>query len=149
MKSIPAALSPSGLLERGTLILASKSAARRAMLDKSYAGRASATKKSDPFLIAFCVLLVGLLAWRGSEPVSFIAGLLVGMTLIQIYFHRYSATLTEAETPPAPVSPIKIMSYAIQAAPGRAWLELTIISALLAWSLSTVATWTAATPRGS
>ena len=35
MKSIPAALSPSGLLEHGTLILASKSAARRAMLENA------------------------------------------------------------------------------------------------------------------
>ncbi|WP_406855240.1 hypothetical protein ABEG18_22305 [Alsobacter sp. KACC 23698] len=108
---------------------------RRSMLDRSYAGRTSATSRSDPILIVFCLVLVGLLARRGAEPASFLTGLLVGMTLIQVYFHRYSIPLNEAEAPPPPHSPIKTMSYAIQAAPGRAGIELAIIAVLLAWSL--------------
>ncbi|MGY2051973.1 hypothetical protein [Methylobacterium sp. JK268] len=108
---------------------------RRIMLDRSYAGRARATARSDVALIGLCLVLVALLMLRGAEPVSFLTGLLVGMTLIQVYFHRYSVPLTEREAPPPPVSPIKTLSYAIQAAPGRAWIELALIAALVVWSL--------------
>lgn len=114
-------------------------AKRRAMLDRAYAGRRSATGTSDPVFLVFCLVLVALLAWRGSEPVSFLTGLLVGATLIQIYFHRFSEPLANDEAPPPPLSPIKTMSYAIQAAPGRGWIELAIIIALLAWSLARIA----------
>ena len=108
---------------------------RRAALDRSYGGRASATRISDRVLLGLCLLLTGLLAARGTEPVSFLTGLLVGMTLIQLYFHRFSAPLADDEAPPPPVSPIKTMSYAIQAAPGRPWKEMIVIAGLLIWSL--------------
>jgi len=108
---------------------------RREALDRTYAGRAGATKKADAVLLAFAIILVGLLAIRGAEPVSFLAGLLVGMTLIQIYFHQFSVPLSADEAPEPPSSPIKIMSYAIQAKPDRAWKELVVIACLLIWSL--------------
>lgn len=111
---------------------------RRVMLDRSYAGRRSATGRSDLVLLLFCLVLVALLARRGAEPVSFLTGLLVGMTLIQVYFHRYSAPLADDEAPPPPASPIKTMSYAIQAAPGRGWVELAIIAVLLLWSFAEI-----------
>lgn len=114
-------------------------AKRRAMLDRNYAGRPSATGRSDPVLLVFCVVLVALLVQRGSEPVGYLTGLLVGATLIQVYFHRFSAPLAENEALPPPVSPIKTMSYAIQAAPGRGRIGLAIIVVLLVWSLARLA----------
>ncbi len=108
---------------------------RRRALDHAYAGRASASKTADSFLLLVCVLLAGLLAVRGADHVSFLTGLLVGMTLIQIYFHRFSEPLSEEQAPKPPNSPIKIMSYAIQAMPGRPWRELVLIAGLLLWSL--------------
>lgn len=108
---------------------------RRAALDKSYDGRASATRTSDTVLLLLCLLLAGLLWARGADPLSFLVGLLVGMTLIQLFFHRFSEEPPEERQAPAPTSPIKQMSYAIQDRPGRAWKELLLISVLLLWSL--------------
>jgi hypothetical protein len=108
---------------------------RRQALDRAYAGKTSATKATDVFLLALSIALVFLLAIRGVDHLSFLTGLLVGMTLIQIYFHKFSVPLSEAEAPEAPSSPIKTMSYAIQAAPSRPWKELVVIACLLAWSL--------------
>jgi hypothetical protein len=112
---------------------------RRAMLDKAYRDKASATKASDIGLLALVFVLVVLLYIRGIEHVSFLTGLLVGMTLIQLYFHRFSVALTSEEAPPAPTSPIKIMSYAIQARPARPWKELLTIAILLGVSLAGIA----------
>lgn len=103
----------------------------RAMLDKAYAKKTSATKRQDVFLFAACTSMVVLLYLRGVEHRSFLAGLLVGMTLIQLYFHEFSDTLSDREKPADPESPIKTMSYAIQANPGRAWKELLFIAALV------------------
>jgi hypothetical protein len=61
------------------------------------------------------------------------------MTLIQVYFHRFSVPLSDDEAPEPPPSPIKIMSYAIQARPSRPWKELVVIACLLVWSLYGVA----------
>ena len=113
---------------------------RRKALDRAYAGKASATKTADAVLLVFAIVLAGLLALRGAEHMSFLTGLLVGMTLIQIYFHQFSAPLSDDdEAPPPPTSPIKIMSYAIQAKPSRPWKELLVIACLLVWSLSGLA----------
>jgi hypothetical protein len=108
---------------------------RRKALQRAYAGRASATKAADAMLLVLSMLLALLLAIRGADPVSFLTGLLVGMTLIQIYFHRFAVPLSDEEAPEPPLSPIKIMSYAIQARPSRPWKELVAIALLLAWSL--------------
>ncbi len=108
---------------------------RRAALDKAYRGKRSATKYSDVVFLALSVCLVVLLDIRGVEQVSFLTGLLVGMTLIQLYFHQFFIPLTDDVAPARPVSPIKVMSYAIQAQPSRPWKELAVIACLLLWSL--------------
>ncbi|MDQ2804375.1 MAG: hypothetical protein M3Y41_17465 [Pseudomonadota bacterium] len=109
---------------------------RREALDKAYAGRASATGRSDIFLIGTVLILVCLLVLNNGEPRSFLTGLLVGATLIQVYFHRFSVPLTLSEAPPEPVSPIKTLSYAIQAAPARPWVEVIILAVLILASVA-------------
>ena len=104
---------------------------RRAMLDHSYGDRPSATQSSDPVLLAMAIALGALLLWRGSDAVSLLGGFWIGATLVQLYFHRFKAPLPPDRTPPPVVSPIKTMSYAIQAAPQRAWRELVTMSILV------------------
>jgi hypothetical protein len=78
---------------------------------------------------------LALLFVSGVDYLSFATGLLVGMTIIQVYFHRFSAVLPSDKSPDPPVSAIKLMSYAIQADPGKAWRELTLMTVLLVWVL--------------
>ncbi|HEX9388836.1 MAG TPA: hypothetical protein VF918_21095 [Anaerolineales bacterium] len=52
------------------------------------------------------------------------------MTLIQTYFHQFSKPLPPAESPPDPISPIKMMSYAIQANPEQPWKGLIVVTVL-------------------
>jgi len=109
---------------------------RRKMLDSAYKGKTSATKLSDIFLlIMILLLLVFLFAFGGMEYISFITGLLVGMVLIQLYFHSFSDPLPPEKAPESPVSPIKIMSYAIEANPKKAWIELIIMTVIFIWAL--------------
>lgn len=109
---------------------------RRRALDKAYADRTSATKTSDTVMIVVCLCLVLLLAASVQmSGISFAVGLLVGMTLIQVYFHRFSKPLEPSRAPGQPVSPIKMMSYAIQEEPGRAARELIVMTFLLLWAL--------------
>lgn len=97
---------------------------RRKLLDNAYAGRAYATRREDAVLLVIAVLTgVGLLT-QGAEPISFLGGLLVGGTLIQLYFHAYHAPVSGQAEAPEPRSPLKMMSYAIQAEPGRPWKEM-------------------------
>ncbi len=114
---------------------------RRRALDKAYSGRTSATKTSDTVSVVVCICLVLLLlAAGGVSGSSFAAGLLVGMTLIQVYFHRFSTPVEPGRAPEPPISPIKVMSYAIQDRPARAARELTVMTLLLLWSLGMLAT---------
>lgn len=111
---------------------------RKKQLDKSYGNRASATKTADYVLLAICTLLVILLFFSENlEYLSFITGLYVGATLIQVYFHQYSneLPLPEDKAPKAPLSPIKLMSYSIQAFPKRPWKELVFLTILFLWGL--------------
>ena len=109
---------------------------RRKMLDRSYSGKISATKKSDIALLIIALLPLLLLVILGKvEYISFAVGLYLGMTLIQVYFHKFSAPLSADKEPQDPISPIKIMSYAIQANPERAWVVLAIITLLVIWIL--------------
>jgi hypothetical protein len=113
---------------------------RRRAVDRAYGEGTSATKRSDDILLAFAGALIVLQWWTGVEVTSFLTGLLAGMTMIQTYFHRFSVPLGDDKAPKPPVSPIKLMSYAIQAEPGLAWKELAAIAALLLWSLARLAT---------
>lgn len=112
--------------------------ARKKQLDKSYGNKASATKTADLVMLAICALLVTLLFFSENlEYLSFITGLYVGATLIQLYFHQYSneLPLSEDKAPKEPLSPIKLVSYSIQAFPKRPWKELVFLTILFLWGL--------------
>jgi hypothetical protein len=79
--------------------------------------------------------VVGAVFVIGTDARSFVAGLLVGTTLIQTFFHRFNAPVRAEFEPPHPVTPLKLIAYAIQAAPQRAWRELLVLTFLLAWSV--------------
>ncbi|RQO30019.1 hypothetical protein DBR32_14025 [Taibaiella sp. KBW10] len=110
--------------------------ARRKQLDKSYVGKQSATTKFD-IVILFVLVLLTLLLFISErmEYLSFITGLYIGMTLIQVYFHQFNKILPEDKAPEAPYSPIKLMSYGIQAFPKKPWKELLLMALLLGWGL--------------
>lgn len=90
---------------------------------------------ADGVLLALSALLVVLLFATDMRYLSFVTGLVVGMTLIQVLFHRFNRPLPQAKSPESPASPIKLMSYAIQAQPGRAWREVAVITALSMWAI--------------
>lgn len=109
---------------------------RRAALDKSYGDKPSATTTSDTVMLLFTVELTGLLLWRGVEAVSFLGGVWIGATLIQLYFHEFHAPVAQDRAAPPVVSPIKSMSYAIQDSPWRPWRELLTLTVVICWSLA-------------
>jgi hypothetical protein len=112
---------------------------RRKRIDAIYAGRQIALY--DDIVLLLMLVFVGLLVVAGSPAyLSFITGLVVGMTLIQVYFHRFSAPLPPQQMPAPPMTPIKLMSYAIQASPRRAWREYVIMTWLLLWALYALVT---------
>lgn len=108
---------------------------RRALLDKQYGDRASATATSDLVLMALTVAIAALLLWRGVEAVSFLGGLWIGATLIQLYFHQFHRPVPAQRAAPRPASPLKEMSYAIQDAPWRPWPQLLTLTVLVVVSL--------------
>lgn len=109
---------------------------RRKQLDKSYGDKRSATAVFDNVILIVLALLVTLLFVSDTmEYLSFITGVYVGATLIQVYFHRYSMTLPDDKAPKPPLSPIKIMSYAIQAFPKKPWKELAFLTIIFLWGL--------------
>ncbi|MGA9374544.1 MAG: hypothetical protein WBV64_05865 [Mycobacterium sp.] len=112
---------------------------RRVALDKSYGDKPSATATSDWILLGFTVVLSALLLWRGVEAISFLGGLWIGATLIQLYFHRFHHPVPPEQAAPPQTSPLKEMSYAIQAAPWRPWPQMLILLVLVAWNLVLIA----------
>jgi hypothetical protein len=112
---------------------------RRAALDRAYGNRASATQASDVVLLAVAVLVFVMVLWRGLEPTSFLAGLWIGATAVQVYFHRFHRVLAPEQSPPPIVSPIKMMSYAIQAAPMRGASEMLLLSVMIVWCIALMA----------
>jgi hypothetical protein len=101
----------------------------------AYANDARAIKAFDSVVLILMVVLVVLLFWSGVEYLSFTTGLLVGSTLIQVYFHRFCEPLPPDKAPEPPVSAIKLMSYAIQANPEKPWRELAFLTVLFVWAL--------------
>src|SRR5271168_4346058 len=108
---------------------------RRALLDRQYGDKPSATSTSDEVLMVFTVLLAVLFLWRGVEGVSFLAGLWIGATLIQLYFHQFHRPVAPERAAPPRTSPLKEMSYAIQDAPWRPWPQLLTLTVLVVFSL--------------
>jgi hypothetical protein len=114
-------------------------ARRRAALDRQYAGRRTATAVSDAVSLAIAVIVAALMLISGRDGVGFLAGLWVGAVVIQVYFHRFHEPLDDRTAPAEPGSPIKTMSYAIQARPWAAWRELAVFTALVAASVIAIA----------
>lgn len=103
-------------------------------------GNGSVIRIFDNVILVLMMLFLVLLFVSGVEYVSFTTGLLVGMTIIQVFFHRFSVPLAPEQSPSPPLTALKMMSYSIQANPGRAWRELLLITLLLVWSLYMLAT---------
>jgi hypothetical protein len=114
-------------------------ATRRAALDKSYGTATTATRSSDVWLLVLSITVAALVFARGVDGVGFLGGLWVGATLIQVYFHRFHEPLPAEHAPPPVVSPIKLMSYAIQDAPWRPWREILVFALLVVASLTVIA----------
>jgi len=109
---------------------------RRKRLDKSYGNNTSATKYFDNIILVILALLITLLFISDNmEYLSFITGLYVGATLIQVYFHQFSDPLPDDKAPSQPISPIKMMSYGIQAFPKKPWKELLFLTVIFLWGL--------------
>ncbi len=89
----------------------------------------------DSVTLVIIVALVVLLFLTDMQPVSFITGLVAGMLIIQIFFHRFSEPLAAERAPEPDAAPRKIMSYAIQARPALAWREIALMTGLFGWAL--------------
>ena len=89
----------------------------------------------DSVTLVIIVALVVLLFSTDMQPLSFITGLVAGMLIIQIFFHRFSEPLTGDRAPEEGAAPRKVMSYAIQARPALAWREIALMTALFGWAL--------------
>jgi hypothetical protein len=89
----------------------------------------------DSVTLVIIVTLVLLLFLTEMQELSFITGLVVGMLLIQIFFHRFDKPLAPEQAPESGAPPRKVMSFAIQADPGRAWREIVVMSVLFVWAL--------------
>jgi hypothetical protein len=89
----------------------------------------------DSVTLVIIVALVVLLFQTDMQELSFITGLIVGMLVIQIFFHRFDKQLAPEQSPESGAAPRKVMSYAIQADPKLAWREIVIMTALFGWAL--------------
>jgi hypothetical protein len=85
--------------------------------------------------MAFTVVIAAVLLWRGVDAVSFLGGLWIGATLIQLYFHQFHRPVPPDRAAPPQTSPLKEMSYAIQDAPWRPWPQLLMLAVLVVFSL--------------
>jgi hypothetical protein len=117
-----------------------KEETKRKGLQAVYADGGKVIKVFDTVLLILMAFLVALLFASGMEYLSFTTGLLVGMTIIQIYFHRFCDPLPPEMLPDPPLTAIKMMSYSIQAMPGKAWRELIFMTVLFVWALYMLAT---------
>lgn len=88
----------------------------------------------DSVTLVIIVVLVVLLFLTDMQPLSFITGLIAGMLIIQIFFHRFSEPLSGDRAPEEGAAPRKVMSYAIQARPALAWREIALMTALFGWA---------------
>jgi hypothetical protein len=89
----------------------------------------------DSVTLVIIVALVILLFLVDMQELSFITGLVVGMLIIQIFFHRFDKPISPERAPESGAPPRKVMSYAIQARPDLAWREIVVMAALFLWAL--------------
>src|SRR5213593_2683773 len=90
-------------------------------LQMAYASEARVISIFDNVALALTGVMVVLQFLSGIDYLSFTTGLLVGMTLIQVFFHRFRDPLPAAKTPEPPLTALKLMSYSIQMMPHKAW----------------------------
>jgi hypothetical protein len=107
---------------------------RRTELDKQYGDKPCATTTSDRVSMVLTVVIAAVLLWRGVEAVSFLGGLWIGATLIQLYFHQFHRPVPPDRAAPPETSPLKEMSYAIQDAPWRPWPQMLTLAVLVVFS---------------
>jgi hypothetical protein len=88
----------------------------------------------DSVTLVIIVVLVVLLFLTDMQELSFITGLIVGMLIIQIFFHRFDKPLAPEQAPESTAAPRKVMSYAIQADPKLAWREIIVMTVLFVWA---------------
>ena len=67
-------------------------------------GGGAVVKVFDNGMLILMLIFLGLLFAGGVEYVSFTTGLLVGMTIIQVYFHRFSDPLPPEKSPAPPIT---------------------------------------------
>ena len=108
-------------------------ATKLAGLRRGYAPGSKVVPIFDNVMIVLMIGVVVAVFAVGTDALSFSAGLLVGTTLIQTFFHRFNAEVRQEFQPPPPVTPLKAIAYAIQASPQRAWRELIVLTFLLSW----------------
>ncbi|WP_433519610.1 hypothetical protein ACQP2T_31120 [Nonomuraea sp. CA-143628] len=94
----------------------------------------------DTLTLLCVVAIIALQFAVGTSALSFAAGLVAGMNLIQIFIHRFNQPLAENRRPPAPAAPNITMSYAIQARPALGWREIIIMAGLSVWALYVIVT---------
>jgi hypothetical protein len=73
----------------------------------------------DSVTLVVIVALVILLFLTDMHDLSFITGLIVGMLIIQIFFHRFDKPLAPQQSPESDAPPRKVMS--MRSKPNRGW----------------------------
>jgi hypothetical protein len=100
-----------------------------------YSKNARTIRLFDDITLAVMIVFVVLLLVSGEmEWLNFATGLVVGMTLIQLYAHRFLDELPPDKMPEPPLWPSKLLSFAIQARPQNAWREYVAMTVLLVTS---------------
>ena len=74
-----------------------------------YSGNNHVVRIFDNAILVLMLIFVGLLFAAGVEYLSFTTGLLVGMSIIQIYFHRFSDPLPAEKSPDPPITALKMI----------------------------------------
>ncbi len=92
----------------------------------------------DTITLVVQIAMVALLFATHADAYSFLTGLFVGMSLIQVYLHRFIQPLPPDKMPESPMLPVKLVSYAIQARPALAWREYLLMSIAAVWGLYVV-----------
>lgn len=72
----------------------------------------------DTVTLVVQIAMVFFLFATRADAYSFLTGLFVGMSLIQVYFHRFIQPLPPDKVPESPFLPVKLVSYAIQSQAG-------------------------------
>ncbi len=92
---------------------------RIAQISSYYQKESKVIGAYDSIMLAMVVVLTVLLLLTEPNHLSFTTGLIVGMLLIQVFYHRFNQVLPVDKAPPALVTPIS--STPMPSRPSRAW----------------------------